>query len=74
MADDIILERIANDLGIIKSLLLADYIKGRETKESVDFLSKLGMKSTDISEFLGITPGAIRVAKHRSKKNSSKDK
>ena len=73
MNQEELLKSISDNLVIIKKLLLLDVVKDKESKEAIKILSGLGLQPTEIGDLLGKTPGAVRVAKHRTNKANGKN-
>ena len=65
------LNKITNELEIIRKILLYNQIKNMQQKESIPFLSNLGYQPKEIAELIDTTANTVRVAlsNYRKKQN-----
>lgn len=70
--DDKQFSTINKNLGLIIKLLGAQMIEGKNDREQVQLLSKVGLSTKEISELTGKTENNIRVTLHLIKKTRKK--
>jgi len=74
-AIEVKIDKLANEVEIIRKILIYSQIKNMQQKESIPFLSSLGYQPREIAELIDTTANTVRVAlSNYRKKQSMKSK